>query len=272
MPFALTSEMRASLSALTDINSEMGSLQIRLSTGKRVSSAKDSASVYFQAAQFTAKASDMEVVMGNLAIGNKRLDTAQSAVTNIRKLVDTQLNSMQNALSGSVAQRKAVADAYRTMLSQINSYVNDGGMLGGDNILKGTVMKLDMNGDPASAQSVKIDGPVDAAGLSLTSADATGNFANDTELSAAITKMNTALQTLTTADLSLGYQTAVVKARQAFNRTLLDNLNEGASSLTASDATADAATLSAIQTRQSFVLNSMNVSKQYEANLLSLLR
>ena len=158
------------------------------------------------------------------------------------------------------------------MLSQIGSYVNDSGMLGGENILKGMTLKLDMNGDVTTAQDIKIAGPVDAAGLGLSVTDVAGNFTTDTEMTDAITKLTATVQTLSTAELSLGYQSSVVTARESFNRTLVANLTDGAALLTSSDATEDAAMLSAIQTRQSFVLNSMNVSRQYEQNLLLLLR
>ncbi|WP_460448600.1 flagellin N-terminal helical domain-containing protein [Alsobacter sp. SYSU BS001988] len=283
MAISLSDSMRSSLVALTSINDDMSVSQTRLATGKKINTAADNAAVYFQAKSLTDRAASLEVNNSAMSLGLKTIAAGVEGLTNIKKIMSAQLSSMQNAKTGSNDERKAVADAFRTMLGQINGYVNDADVLGQGNLLKGNKLTLKMNDDGSSTQDVKLSAAVDATTLGFdytaatgVSTDATNNFqdtaAGNTELDDAITLMSAALSKVNTSALSLGYQNSVINSRMDFNKTLLSALKDGADSLTAADISEEAAKVGAAQTRQSFVMNGLSITKQSEQNLLQLMR
>ena len=283
MAISLSDSMRASLVSLASINDDMSVSQNRLATGKKISSAADNAAVYFQAKNMTDRAVNLDTNTATMGLGLKTISAGAEGLANIKKIMSAQLSSMKNAKTGTNDERRAVADSFRTMLGQINGYVNDADVLGQGNLLKGSTLTLKMNDDGTSTQDVKLSAAVDATTLGFDytaatgiSTDATNNFqdtaAGNTELDAAITLMTTALSKVNTSALSLGYQNSVVSSRMDFNKTLISALKDGADSLTAADVSEEAAKVGAAQTRQSFVMNGLSITKQSEQSLLQLMR
>ncbi|PSC05222.1 hypothetical protein SLNSH_10450 [Alsobacter soli] len=278
MTISISDTMRSSLVALATVNTDLTVSQSRLATGKKVNSAADGAAVYFQAQSMTDRAASLDKTNSQMALGLKSISAGVEALSSMKKVMDVQLDSMKNALTGSTAQRKAAADAFRTVLSQVNSYVNDANVLGQGNILKGAAITFKLNEDGSSTQDIKLSSAMDAKSLGFgfdatgKSTDASGNFATDVELNAAITKMTAALDAVNTASMSLSYQNSVVSARADFNKSMLSVLKDGADTLTAADVNEEAAKVGAAQTRQSFVLNGLSITRQSEQSLLQLMR
>ena len=97
-----------------------------------------------------------------MALGLKTIAAAVEGLANMRKIMTAQLSSMKSAKIGTNDERRAVADAFRTMLSQINGYVNDADVLVQGNLLKGDTVTMKMNADGTSTQAVKLAGATDA--------------------------------------------------------------------------------------------------------------
>ena len=179
----------------------------------------------------------------------------------------------------SLAQRKAAAVSFRTMLNQIDKLARDGAYPGFPNLLTGGVMKVDLNEQSTSAESValaqKLDLPTlgfDWDDVAKTSADVAGDFATDAELSAAIGKIKSAIQSVGNQQQSLGSQSAMLNTRLGFNKDMVSALNAGSDLITAADMTAEAAALASQQTLQSFASNNLSITKAAEQSLLQFLR
>ena len=65
----LTSSMRSNLTSLRNIAAQLDKTQLRLSSGKKVNSAIDNASSYYQARALTNRASDLNNLLDSIGQG-----------------------------------------------------------------------------------------------------------------------------------------------------------------------------------------------------------
>ena len=76
----LTSSMRSNLSSLKTIATQMDRTQNILSTGKKVNSAIDNASSYYQARSLTNRASDLNALLDSMGQGIQTLQAANEGI------------------------------------------------------------------------------------------------------------------------------------------------------------------------------------------------
>ena len=75
----LTASMRSNLNSLKNISKQMNTTQERLSTGKKVNSAIDNASSYYQARALTNRASDLDALLDAMGQGYKQFKRQRKA-------------------------------------------------------------------------------------------------------------------------------------------------------------------------------------------------
>ena len=76
----LTASMRSNLQSLKTIQAQMDKTQVRLSTGKKVNSAIDNASSYYQARALTNRASDLESLLDSMGQGIQTIQAANEGI------------------------------------------------------------------------------------------------------------------------------------------------------------------------------------------------
>ena len=89
----LTASMRSNLSSLKSIQSQMDTTQERLSTGKKVNSAIDNASSYYQARSLTNRASDLDALLDSMGQGIQTIQAANEGIEAVTEFVE-QLKSV----------------------------------------------------------------------------------------------------------------------------------------------------------------------------------
>ena len=77
----LTASMRSNLNSLKNISKQMNTTQERLSTGKKVNSAIDNASSYYQARALTNRASDLDALLDAMGQGIQTIQAATQGLT-----------------------------------------------------------------------------------------------------------------------------------------------------------------------------------------------
>ena len=77
----LTASMRSNLNSLKNISKQMSTTQERLSTGKKVNSAIDNASSYYQARTLTNRASDLDALLDAMGQGIQTIQAATEGLT-----------------------------------------------------------------------------------------------------------------------------------------------------------------------------------------------
>ncbi len=146
----LTASMRSNLSSLRSIQSQMDKTQERLSTGKKVNSAIDNASSYYQSRSLTNRASDLDSLLDSMGQGIQTIQAANEGIEAITSYVE-QLKSVATsafALDSTATtyntELKAYQDQYNDILSEIATLAKDSSYQG-VNLLKGNTLTVMFN-------------------------------------------------------------------------------------------------------------------------------
>lgn len=92
----LTGSMRSNLASLKSIQSQMDNTQNRLSTGKKVNSAIDNASSYYQSRALTNRASDLDSLLDSMGQGIQTIQAANQGIESVTAFVE-QAKSIANS-------------------------------------------------------------------------------------------------------------------------------------------------------------------------------
>ena len=146
----LTASMRSNLSSLRSIQKQMDTTQERLSSGKKVNSAIDNASSYYQARTLTNRAADLDSLLDSMGQGIQTIQAANEGIEAITSYVE-QLKSIATsafALDATAATYKtdlqAYEDQYNDVLKEIATLAKDSSYQG-VNLLKGNSLTVMFN-------------------------------------------------------------------------------------------------------------------------------
>ena len=121
---ALTASMRSNLSSLKSLASQMGATQTRLSTGRKVNSAIDNASSYYQARALSSRAADLNALLDSMGQSIQTINTAAGAIDSATGLFE-QMASI-SAQAASVIGDVVKLDSTMTT-AQIQGLLDEGG-------------------------------------------------------------------------------------------------------------------------------------------------
>lgn len=179
-------------------------------------------------------------------------------------------------------KRAVAANALVSLADSINALVKDA-RSNGINLLSGDDLTVVVNAENGSQkfQFTKNDGTpaqftTEGLGINLTTLNLAGatikNFDNDTDLNAAIAALQSARDTSDTGLAKIGTWQASIETRTDFNAQISKILTSAITGLSSNDATADAAELASLQTRQTFANSILSIIKQGEQSPIQLLR
>ena len=118
----LTSSMRSNLSSLRNLALQMSSTQTRLSTGKKVNSAIDNASSFYQARALTNRASDLNLLLDAIGQGIQTITTADKSIQAGLSLIEQMKSVAQQAAS--IGTSSAEAPSLMRMAKGISASEN----------------------------------------------------------------------------------------------------------------------------------------------------
>ena len=199
----LTASMRSNLNSLKNISKQMSSTQERLSTGKKVNSAIDNASSYYQARALTNRASDLDALLDAMGQGIQTIQAATQGLTSGLSFLEQASAVANEALSqigaaagaSGAAAGKSIADyiaeGYTAVgtESELQAALTAGAkiVLSGDITLTGALritaanVTLDGNGHKLSytatesgKSAIEIDGAGNSASISNLKISASG--------------------------------------------------------------------------------------------------
>jgi len=117
----LTASMRSNLASLKSIQSQMDTTQTRLSTGKKVNSAIDNASSYYQSRALTNRASDLDSLLDSMGQGIQTIQAANEGIESVTAFIE-QAKSIANsafALDSTAEDYVTQVNNYQTQFNQI---------------------------------------------------------------------------------------------------------------------------------------------------------
>ena len=157
----LTASMRTNLASLKSIQSQMDTTQERLSTGKKVNSAIDNASSYYQSRALTNRASDLEALLDSMGQGIQTIEAANQGIEAITSYIE-QLKSVANSAyaldpktDSYATQMDSYKEQFNSILDEIENLVEDSSYQG-INLL--TDSKLTVTFNETRTNSFEIQG------------------------------------------------------------------------------------------------------------------
>jgi flagellin-like hook-associated protein FlgL len=170
--------------------------------------------------------------------------------------------------------RSSLADQFESLKSQIDQIIKDTSY-NGVNLLNGDTLKVLFN--ETNTTSIDVQGVVfDSQGLGMApvingkSADSPNGWQSDFEISAALAKLDAALNTVRTQASNFGSNLIVLQTRQDFTKQSILTLNAGADLLTLADTSEEGANLLALQTRQQLSTQALSLASQTDQAVLRL--
>ncbi|NBQ39172.1 MAG: hypothetical protein EBU34_05190, partial [Alphaproteobacteria bacterium] len=88
MTISLSAGMRGALSTLQSNQQLVQQAQLRLATGKRVSSALDNPSSYFRAQNLTSRANDLQNLMDDMTQASSVMQATSKGLDSVKSLID----------------------------------------------------------------------------------------------------------------------------------------------------------------------------------------
>ena len=275
----LTASMRSNLSSLKTIQSQMDKTQERLSTGKKVNSAIDNASSFYQARALTNRASDLDGLLDSMGQGIQTIQAANEGIEAITSFVEQMKSVAQSAFAlekpaadAPEAETKAYTDAlaayakqFDAIAKEIEAVVADASYQG-INLLNGGKLTVTFNETRSNKFEITGDDVVTKMGIGA----AKDVWADPTTVDASLGQISKAIDYLRSYSTQLGNNYSIIETRQNFTESMIDVLETGSDKLVLADMNEESANYLALQTRQQLAVNSLSLASQSAQSVLSL--
>jgi len=265
----LNSSMRANLIALQQTGNLMGITEERLATGKRVNSAVDDAQSYFSARQNTSKADALSSLKLDINEGLEKVKTALTAIDSATTILN-QMKSLGNQAkaTSSPTTRADLASQFDELMSQLAGIMSKDATYKGTNLLAAdNNLTIQFNED--NTTNITING-VDTTTNAYTPDATAGNWANDADVTTALTQVTAAIKNLDTLSVKFASFSTFIQTRMDFTTSMININKDGASNLTSADMNEESANLLALQTRNQLATKSLGISNQAAQSILNL--
>jgi flagellin len=258
------------LQNLNTTNAELGVVQQRINTGKKVASAKDNGAVWAMSKNQSANSQALNSVKDSLQRGQSTIDVALAAGDTITDLLgkmkekalaasDTSLNTSSfNAL-------KSDFDSLRDQVQKAadNAKFNGVSLADGKAKQMTFLANTDGSGFTVKAQTLGLDG------LKLSAA---ASFSTATAAKSMIDTVDKAIGTATNKLASLGTASTGLDTHLTFVGKLQDSLDAGVGNLVDADLAKESAKLQSLQTKQQLGVQALSIANQSTSSILSLFR
>ena len=259
------------LQYLTNTNSELQTTENAVSSGLKVSSAKDNGAIFAIAQNMRGNVAGYSAVTDSLNRGISVVDTALSAAESVSDLL---IQMKANALSASdtsldSTSRTSLAADFSALAAQITTIVKNASF-NGVNLVDGThaagISALASASDQSQTISVA-DQDLTVATLNVGTAYTTATTAATmvATVSAAIATVNTALSALSSGSKKFSIQADFVSK-------LSDTLTTGIGNLVDADMAKESALLTSLQTKQQLGVQALSIANSAPSTILSLFR
>jgi len=260
------------LQSLNRTNDELNATQKRISTGFRVSDAKDDGAAYAVAQKVRADMSGLTSANEQLGGVKGILDTTHAALGKVSEAMEQVRAVLVKMGDGTLssdefAQYQA---QYTTLQKQIVSFIEDATYNGR------TLLSTDTASGGGDITTVRNESgttftitAVDGATLTI---DATAPADAAAARTAITGNFKTVLKAINDALNQFGNDSRYVDAQISYNKEKLDALESGLGALIDADLAKESARLQALQIRQQLGTQSLSIANQAPQSLLSLFR
>ncbi len=267
----------AALIALENLNATQGQLadtQSQISTGLKVASAKDNASVWAIAQGQRADISALDSVQMSLNRATSIADVASTAGQSISDLLTQLKAKVVSAMdpSNNTTSRQLLNNDFRSLLSQISNVVNNASF-DGANILNGSLgASIDFLANSDGSSFITLSTQNLSLGGTIITVASTASISSVTLATALLTQVNTSLTQVDSALGQLGSQASEISAHNTFVAKLQDTLTTGVGNLVDANMASESAKLQALQVQQQLGAQALSIANQAPQVILSLFK
>ena len=262
------------LQNLQQTNSELGTVQNRINTGKKVNSAKDNGAIWAIAQNQRAEMGALNAVKDSLQRGQSTVDVAMAAGESISDLL---LQMKEKALAATdetltSASRDALAEDFDSIRDQITSVIENA-QFNGANLLDGSLTggyKALASADGTSTIDVG-DEDMSLSG-SIVTLGAADSIGTTSDASAALTAVDSSIANVSAALARMGTSSKALGTHLTFVGKLQDSLEAGVGNLVDADLAKESARLTALQTKQQLGVQALSIANSSTSMLLGLFR
>jgi flagellin len=261
------------LQNLNATNMDLAQTQNRISTGLKVSSAKDNGATWAIAQGQRGISLSLSTVKDSLARGSSAIDVAVSAGESVSDLL-IQMKAKALAASDAsldTAARSALNEDFKALRDQIAKVVSNA-EFNGANLLKtgATAIASLANADGSSKLTVAAE--VMALGGSIVTVTTGNTIGTVTTAAAMITAVNTSINNVSAALARLGTKSKAFEMHSTFVSKLQDTVDAGVGNLVDADLAKESAKLQALQTKQQLGVQALSIANSTPQTILSLFR
>jgi flagellin len=257
------------LQSINTTNRSLATTQNRISTGLRVSSAKDNSSSWAIATAMRGDVQGFKAISENLALSTSSISVARTGAETVTDLLNKIKEKVVQANGTGVDTAKIQSDVDQ-LLSQIDSVAN-AAEFNGTNFIKATpdsanlLASMDRSSGTLAVQTIAVTGSdLTTTGLSVNALDVTS--------ATALADVETAISTSSAAAAQFGSVQNRLEIQSDFVTALGDALTAGVGSLVDANMQEEAARLSALQVQQQLGVQSLSIANQAPQSILTLFR
>lgn len=267
----------AALIALENLNasqSQLATTQNIISTGLKVGSAKDNASVWAIAQGQRADISALDSVQMSLNRATSIADVASTAGASVSDLLTQLKAQVVSAMdpSNNQTSRNLINNDFRSLLSQITNVVSNANF-DGANILNGSLgASIDFLANSDGTSVITLNTQNLSLGGGIISVTANATISTVTAATALLTFVNQSLTAVDSALGQLGSQSSEISAHNTFVGKLQDTLTTGVGNLVDANMASESAKLQALQVQQQLGAQALSIANQAPQVILSLFK
>lgn len=259
------------LQNLGSVSSNLDTTQTRISTGLRVSSAKDDGGIFAIAEGLRADVRSYGAVQNSLSRGVSTVDTALAAGEAIGDLLSEMKEKALAASDSSLdtASRDALNEDFTALRDQITTIV-DNAEFNGVNLLNGSGGITSLANVDGS--DIAISGQDMTLGGSIVAVDSTADISTQGDAETLVNVIESSINSLGTALAKLGTGAKKLEIQSDFIQTLSDEAEKGIGNLVDANLAKESASLQALQVQQQLASQALSIANQAPNTVLSLFR
>lgn len=261
------------LQNLNSTNMELAQTQNRISTGKRVASAKDNGAVWAIAQSQKATSNSLNAVLSSLQRGASVIDVSLAAGETVADLLS---QMKEKALAASdvsldASSRSALNEDFKALRDQIAKAVSNADFNGTSLLASGSTAMQSL-ANAAGTSKLTANAEVMSLGGSIVTIAAAATIGAATAATTMITTVQTSLTNVTAALSRLGTKSKAFETHMTFVSKLQDTLDTGVGNLVDADLAKESAKFQALQTKQQLGVQALSIANSSTQTILSLFR
>lgn len=261
------------LRSLNNTNAQLAITQNRISTGLKVSSAKDNGAVFAIAQNMRADVASYNAVGQSLERATSTLDVAMAAGEAISDIL---IEMKEKALAASdasldTASRDALNEDFKALRDQITTITSNAEFNGMNLVNNSTTGVTALANADGTSQITVADEALSLSG-SVVTVTSSSVINTQAKASTAIASVESSLQNVNEALARLGTGSKKLEIQKMFVEKLSDTIKAGIGNLVDADLAVESARLQSLQVKQQLGVQSLSIANGAPQTLLGLFR